>query len=115
MPYLGLKRKVVRPLGQKIKQAERLGLKTGKALQVGGRKLSNVAGKVERVIGSVQPEVAGTPLEGVATIARDLAASGRVAGKVSRKAGRNLEKISERGLVKSAQEKLKQFADENDE
>ena len=115
MAYLGLKRKVVKPLGQKIKQAERLGLKTGKALQVGGRQVANVSGRVERALTAIEPEVAGTPLEGGATIARDLAKAVRIGGKVARKTGRNLEKISERGLVKSAQEKLKQFADENDE
>lgn len=111
MPYLGLKRKVVRPLGQKLKQAERLGLKTGKSLDVAGRKLSNVSGRVERVIGSVQPAIAGTPLEGLGTVARDLAGSGRVAGKVSRKAGRSLERVSERGLAKIGQDKLRQFVD----
>lgn len=111
MPYLGLKRRVVRPLGQKLKQAERLGLKTGKSLDVAGRKLSNISGRIERGVSSIEPAIAGTPLEGVATIARDLAGTGRVVGKVSRKAGRSLEKVSERGLAKIGQDKLRQFVD----
>jgi hypothetical protein len=108
----GLKRKIVKPIGKKLKKAERVGMKTGKALDVGGRKVSNVARKAERVLGVVERELQGTPLAEVAGTGKLLASNiGRGASK-GRVAGRQLEKASERGLAKTAGEKFQRFADE---
>lgn len=109
---LGIKRKIARPLGKKLKKAERLGMKTGKSLDVAGRKVSNVARKAEKVLGVVERELDGTPLGEVAGTGRLLASNiGRGASK-GRVAGRQLEKASERGLAKTAGARFQQFADE---
>ena len=109
---LGLKRKIVKPLGKKVKKAEKVGMKTGKALDVGGRKVANVAKKAERVLGVVERELDGTPVGDLAGGGRALARQvGRGASK-GRVAGRQLEKASERGLARTAGEKIQRFADE---
>ena len=109
---LGLKRRIVKPLGKKLKKAERLGAKTGKALDVGGRKVANVARKAEKVLGVVERELDGTPIGDLAGGGRQLARQvGRGASK-GRVAGRQLEKASERGLAKSAGSRFQRFADE---
>jgi hypothetical protein len=110
---LGLKRKIAKPLGKKLKKAEKVGMKTGKTLDVGGRKVGNVARKAEKVLGKVERNVEGVPLVG------DIAAAGQQLSRkigqgaaVSRTAGQQLERVSERGLAKTAGEKFQRFADE---
>jgi hypothetical protein len=109
---LGIKRKIARPLGKKLKKAEKIGMKTGKALDVGGRKVANVARKAERVLGVVERELDGTPIGDLAGGGRQLARQvGRGASK-ARKGGEALERVSERGLAKTAGARFQQFADE---
>ena len=111
---LGLKRKIVKPLGKKLKKADKVGMKTGKALDVGGRKVANVARKAEKVLGVVERELDGTPIGDLAGGGRQLARQvGRGASK-GRVAGRQLERASERGLAKSAGSRFQRFADENE-
>jgi len=109
---LGLKRKIAKPLGKKLKKAEKIGMKTGKALDVGGRKVANVARKAERVLGTVERELDGTPLAEIAGSGRVLAKDIGRAANVGRRGGRQLEKASERGLAKSAGDRFQRFADE---
>ena len=110
---LGLKKKVVKPLGKKLKKAEKVGMKTGKALDVGGRKVANTARKAEKVLGVAERNLTGVPVVGdLASGARQLSRQvGQGAGK-ARKGGQALERASERGLAKTAGAKFQQFADE---
>jgi hypothetical protein len=75
---LGIKKKVVKPIGKKLKKAEKVGMKTGKALDVGGRKVGNVARKAENVLGVAERNLTGVPVVG------DLATAGRQLSKTSR-------------------------------
>ena len=104
---LGLKTKIVKPLGKKLKKAEKVGMKTGKSLDVGGRKVGNVARKAEKVLGVAERNLAGAPIVGdLATGGRQLARQiGQGAGK-ARTAGQKLERVSERGLARTAGERF---------
>jgi hypothetical protein len=75
---LGIKKKVVKPIGKKLKKAEKVGMKTGKALDVGGRKVGNVARKAENVLGVAERNLTGVPVVG------DLATGGRQLSTTSR-------------------------------
>jgi hypothetical protein len=109
----GLKRKIVKPIGKKLKKAERVGMKTGKALDVGGRKVSNVTRKAERVLGVVERNLTGVPIVGdLATAGRQLSRQVGQGASKARKGGKALERVSERGLARTAGEKFQQFADE---
>jgi hypothetical protein len=75
---LGIKKKVVKPIGKKLKKAEKVGMKTGKALDVGGRKVGNVARKAENVLGVAERNLTGVPIVGdLATAGRQLVTTSR--------------------------------------
>jgi hypothetical protein len=110
---LGIKKKVVKPIGKKLKKAEKVGMKTGKALDVGGRKVGNVARKAENVLGVAERNLAGAPIVGdLATAGRQLARQVGSGASKARQGGQALERVSERGLARVANEKFQQFADE---
>ena len=110
---LGLKTKIVKPLGKKLKKAEKVGMKTGKSLDVGGRKVGNVARKAEKVLGVAERNLAGVPVVGdLATAGRQLSRQVNQGAQKARKGGQALERVSERGLARTAGEKFQQFADE---
>ena len=93
-------------LGAKIKQGERLGMKIGGGLDKSGRQVSSVARRVAGGLTAVQPYLQGTPLGAGASILRDVALGVSAGGKEARKIGQGLEKISERGLAKLAEDRL---------
>lgn len=92
-------RKTTRTIGRKLKSAERLGRKVARQVDIGARKTGNTLKQVEGVLAQAAPFVAGTPLEGVSTIARDLAQSGRIASDQVRKGARAIEKKSRREIA----------------
>jgi hypothetical protein len=92
-------RKTTRTIGRKLKSAERLGRKVARQVDIGARKTSNTLKQVENVLGDTAGYVAGTPLEGVSTIARDLARSGIIASDEVRKGARAIEKKSRREIA----------------
>ena len=131
MNVLGQKLKNVSNLGMKLKSAQTLGKKLlsdaassaiqgakcgevllnqiGNAVDVGSRKVSNTAGTIDRSLGRLTPYVQGTVLEGVSTVARDLAKGTRVIANESRVAGKDLVKLSERGLADKVKNEVQRF------
>lgn len=119
---IGQKLKSVQTLGKKLlsdassaaiqgsKKAEVLLNQVGNAVDVGGRKVANTAGMVDRTLGRLQPYVSGTVLEGVSTGLRDLAKGTRLVANESRVvAGKDLVKLSERGLAEKVENEVKRF------
>jgi hypothetical protein len=99
-------RRTVDVLGQKIKQGQRVGMKVGRQLDVGGRKVGNTARRVSGAISAVKPFLEGTPLAGGANIASAVLKGVGEGAKEARRAGRALEKISQRDIVNEAKERL---------
>ncbi len=131
MNILGQKLKNASIIGQKIKSAQTIGKKllsdsasaaiqgakrgeillnqVGNAVDVASRKVSNSAGMVDRTLGRISPYVSGTVLEGVSTGLRDLAKGTRLVANESRLAGKDLTKLSERGLAERVENEVKRF------
>ena len=103
-------RKGIHTVGKKMRQAERLGQKTGHLLDVSARKVKNTSHRVEGAIGAVQPYLNGIPLvETAATVGRNLAKATEVGADVGRKVGQTLEKASALGKSKQIEDKLSSF------
>ena len=131
MNILGQKLRNTSMLGQKLKNAQVVGKKLlsqaasgaiqgaskgeklvgqiGKAVDVGSRKVANTAGVVDRSLGRLNPYLAGTVLEGVSTVGRDLAKGLQVSAKEARVGGQDLTKLSQRGLAQKVEDKVKKF------
>lgn len=103
-------RRNVKVLGQKVKQGQRLGMKIGRGLDVGGRKVGKTVRRISDGISAVEPFLEGTPLNGGATIARDIALGVRAGAKEVRNAGRALERVSHRDLAKEARKRIENEA-----
>lgn len=106
---IGQKNQFLGQLGQRIKQGEIFGQKLGRTIDVGGRKISNTARTVGNLINLSTPFVAGTPMQGLATIARDVAKTVELGANEARIGGRDLEKMSKRGLLQSIDDQSKRF------
>jgi hypothetical protein len=103
---LGLKKKVVKPLGKKLKKAEKVGMKTGKALDVGGRKVANTARKAENVLGVAERNLTGVPVVGdLATAGRQLSRQVNQGAQKARKGGQALERGKRERIIKKHQAK----------
>ena len=108
---LGTKlRKQAFSVGRKIKDGQRIGLKTlargSQGLEVGGRQVKNVATRVAGGLQAIAPYLEGTPLEGAVLAARGAALGVRTAGIDARKIGRDLEKVSKRDFIKEAEGRI---------
>jgi hypothetical protein len=109
MSYRSIGRKIRRSvdvIGQKIKQGQRVGMKVGRQLDIGGRKVGNTTRRVSGAIDAVRPFLEGTPLQAGANIASGILKGVGEGAKEARRAGRALEKISKRDLAKEARERL---------
>jgi hypothetical protein len=109
MSYRSIGRKIRRSvdvIGQKIKQGQRVGMKVGRQLDVGGRKVGNTARRVSGAIEAVKPFLEGTPLQAGANIASGVLKGVSAGAKEARRAGRALEKVSQRDIVNEAKERL---------
>ena len=109
MSYRSIGRKIRRSvdvLGKKIKQGQRVGMKVGRNLDVGGRKVGNVTRRISGAVEAVKPFLEGTPLAAGANIASGILKGVSSGAKEARRAGRALEKVSERDLAKEARERL---------
>ena len=99
----------VSKVGRKLQNAERIGkklagqgLKTSRQLShsadVAGRKVANVAGRVNAGIGAVQPYLSGIPgVEQLATLGRDASKGVQLASQGARKGAQLVEKESRLG------------------
>jgi hypothetical protein len=94
---------------QGASNAEKLVGQAGKAINVAGRQVSNSAGVVDRSLGRLNPYLSGTVLEGVSTGVRDLAKGVQLSAKEARVGGQDLVKLSQRGLAKKVDDKLRKF------
>lgn len=107
MSLFGLKRKIFRPLGKKIRKVQKVGAKLGKGLDTVGRKVVNTTRRVKGALEAVKPFVEGVPILGTAvTVADDVAKVVGAGAKASRRAGRKLEKISKRDIAKELEDKV---------
>ena len=109
MSYRSLGRKIRRSvdvIGQKIKQGQQVGMKVGRQLDVGGRKVGNTTRRVSDAISAVRPFLEGTPLAAGANIASAVLKGVGEGAKEARRAGRALEKVSKRDIVNEARERL---------
>lgn len=118
---LGMKLKSAQTLGKKLlsdaassaiqgaKRAEVLLNQGGNAIDIGARKIGNTAGVVDRSLGRLNPYLQGSPLESISTGIRDLAKGTQVISNEARQGGRDLIKLSQRGLAKKVEDEVKQF------
>ena len=118
---LGAKLKNAQLLGKKLlseaasnaiqgaAKGERLVGRAGRAIDVAGRQVANTSGVVDRSLGRLNPYLSGTPLESVSTGIRDLAKGVQVSAKEARVGGKDLLKLSERGLANEVKDKLQKF------
>lgn len=109
MSYRSIGRKIRRSvdvLGKKIKQGQRVGMKVGRQLDVGGRKVGNVSRRISGAVDAVKPFLEGTPASGVANIVSGVLKGVGEGAKEARRAGRALEKVSQRDIVNEAKERL---------
>ena len=109
MSYRTIGRKIRRSvdvLGKKIKQGQRVGMKVGRQLDIGGRKVGNTTRRVSGAIDADRPFLEGTPLAAGANIASGVLKGVGEGAKEARRAGRALEKVSQRDIVNEAKERL---------
>ena len=118
---LGAKLKNAQVLGKKLlsqaasdaiqgaAKGEKLVGRAGRAIDVAGRQVSNSAGVVDRSLGRLNPYLSGTVLEGVSTGIRDLSKGVQISAKEARVGGKDLVKLSERGLAQKVDDKLRKF------
>ena len=90
-------------------KGERLVGRAGRAIDVAARQVSNTSGVVDRSLGRLNPYLSGTPLESVSTGIRDLAKGVQLSAKEARVGGKDLIKLSERGLANEVKDKLQKF------
>lgn len=90
-------------------KGERLVGRAGRAIDVGARQVANSAGVVDRSLGRLNPYLSGTVLEGVSTGIRDLSKGVQLSAKEARVGGKDLIKLSERGLANEVKDKLQKF------
>ena len=90
-------------------KGERLVGRAGRAIDVGARQISNTSGVVDRSLGRLNPYLSGTPLESISTGIRDLSKGIQVSAKEARVGGKDLIKLSERGLANEVKDKLQKF------
>jgi hypothetical protein len=106
---IGQKNRVLGILGQKIKQGEALGMKVGRQIDVGSRKIANTSRTVGNVLTVGNEFVRGTPLEMIGTVGRDIAKLVEEGARGARAVGQDIEKTSRRGLMNSINDQSKNF------
>lgn len=109
---LGIKnrRKAVNQIGQKLHQAERLGQKTGRAIDIASRKTKNTTHKIGNFLEDSQKYSDG--IAGLSTanaLAKDVARGVEAAARGARKGGQMLEKESSKGLADKIENRLRDF------
>jgi hypothetical protein len=90
-------------------RAEKLAGQIGRGIDVGARQIGNTAGVIDRSLGRLNPYLSGTVVEPVAVGIRDAAKVTRLLSGPVRAQGRELVKLSERGLAKEVEDKLQKF------
>jgi hypothetical protein len=106
---IGQKNRVLGMIGQKIKQGEALGMKVGRQIDVGSRKIANTARTVGNVLNLATPFIQGTPLEMIGTVGRDISKLVEEGARGARAVGQDIEKTSRRGLMNSINDQSKNF------
>ena len=118
---LGAKLKNAQVLGKKLlsqaatsaiqgaAKGERLVGRAGRAIDVGARQVANTSGVVDRSLGRLNPYLSGTVLEGVSTGIRDLSKGVQISAKEARVGGKDLVKLSQRGLAQKVEDKVEKF------